>query len=190
MVYEGERHRRVGHLGAVGHLAHVEVVADEKRRLHRRRRDDVHLEDEDVDERGDDRCENDCVDPLVDEFVGRAAAAPFAVAPADEPREEMREVEVDDDQFAQQQPQVARPDDEPQDIEEAPEDEAEPFVTQDCLDFFHVGVVRFVSAATLFHQECGDGRRLFHRNRLASPPISTGRPSCRRPACRSGILPR
>lgn len=59
----------------------------------------------------------------------------------------MREVEVDDDQFAQQQPQVARPDDEPQDIEEAPEDEAEPFVTQDCLDFFHVGVVRFVSGS-------------------------------------------
>ena len=46
VVYEGERQRRVGHLRSVSHLAHVEIVADEQRPLHRRGGDDVHLEDE------------------------------------------------------------------------------------------------------------------------------------------------
>ena len=48
MVYEGECDGGVGHLRPVGDLADIEVVADQQRRLHRRRRDDVHLEDEDV----------------------------------------------------------------------------------------------------------------------------------------------
>ncbi len=141
VVDERERERRVGHLGAVGHLAHVEVVAHEQRFLHRRGGDDIHLEDEDVDERRHDRGEDDGVDPLVDHSVAAAVLAQTGVAAADPAVEVFRDVEVVDHRDTQQQPEVAGPYHEPERIEERRQREAEPFVAQERFDLFHRRVI-------------------------------------------------
>ena len=128
VVYEGERQRRVGHLRSVSHLAHVEVVADEQRPLHRRGGDDVHLEDEDVHQRRHDRREDDGVDPLVNRLVDCAALAHLHVVAPHVAVEELRDVEVEDDRQSQQHPEVARPDHEPERIKQCGQRETDPFV--------------------------------------------------------------
>ena len=149
VVYERERQRRVGHLRAVGHLAHVEVVADQQRLFHRRGGDDVHLEDEDVHQRRHHRGEDDGVDPFVDGLVGLAPLAEAYVVAPHVAVEELRNVEVEDHHQPQQQPEVARPYDEPQRVEQRGESEADPFVTEECLDLSHVLILSYFSRSSI-----------------------------------------
>ena len=149
VVYERERQRRVGHLRAVGHLAHVEVVADQQRLFHRRGGDDVHLEDEDVHQRRHHRGEDDGVDPFVDGLVGLAPLAEAYVVAPHVAVEELRNVEVEDHHQPQQQPEVARPYDEPQRVEQRGEREADPFVTEECLDLSHVLILSYFSRSSI-----------------------------------------
>ena len=73
-----ERHgeRRLGYSRAVAHLAHEEVVAGEERLLERRRRYDVVLEEEQVDEIHCHEGEDDGVDPRHHEPHGRLGVFP------------------------------------------------------------------------------------------------------------------
>ena len=155
VMHERERQRRVGHLRSVGHLAHIEIVADQQRLFHRRGGDDVHLEDEEMHQRRHDRREDDGVDPFVHRAVGFAALAHLHVVAPDVAVEELRDVEVEDHRQPQQHPEIAGPYDEPERVKQRGEREADPFVAEECLDFSHI--------------------RKF---------ISAGRPSSRRPACR------
>jgi hypothetical protein len=77
VVYERERQRRVGHLRAVGHLAHVEVVADQQRRDQRARGDVEGLEQQGADDERDEKRLDDHLDRLEDAafFLGRLALA-------------------------------------------------------------------------------------------------------------------
>ena len=155
VMHERERQRRVGHLRSVGHFAHIEIVADQQRLFHRRSRDDVHLEDEDMHQRSHDRGEDDGVYPFVYGLVDLALLAHTCVVAPDVAVEELRDVEVEDHRQPQQHPEIAGPYDEPERVKQRGEREADPFVAEECLDFSHI--------------------RKF---------ISAGRPSSRRPACR------
>ena len=60
--------------------------------------------------------ENDRIHPFVNGFVTFAFLAHLGVVPPDVLVEITRDIKVEDDDFAQQQPPVARPEDEPEDV--------------------------------------------------------------------------
>ena len=141
MVYEGEGYGGVGHLGAVCHLADVEIVAYEQRLLHRRGWDDIHLEYEQVYERGYDRSEDYSADPLVDGAVCGALLAQTGILAPDVTVEETRDVEVVYYGHAEQKPQIACPHHEPKDVKYGSERESHPFVAEEFSDLSHIGLM-------------------------------------------------
>ena len=87
--------------------------------------------------------------PFVDGLVGLAPLAEAYVVAPHVAVEELRNVEVEDHHQPQQQPEVARPYDEPQRVEQRGESEADPFVTEECLDLSHVLILSYFSRSSI-----------------------------------------
>ncbi len=175
VVDERERDRRVGHLRSVGHLAYIEVVAHQQRLFHRRGGDDIHLEDEKVHQRSHHRGEYDGVHPFVGGLVRLAPFAQPFVAAAHVALEKFRDVEVEDQRQAQQQPEVARPYDEPQRVERGGQSEAHPLVAKYRSEFVHV---HHNAASLLFISSGLPFRRLLCVRRGIRPPPRRPGPAC------------
>lgn len=139
MVYERERKRRIGHRGSVSDFTYVKVIPYEQRFFHRRSRDDIHAEQEYADDRhGDDR-EEDRFDPLHRLFIAFRTLFECPVAAPNPAVEVFGDVVIVDERQADQQPQITRPHDENQQVDDRYGTELHPFVAPDLFDLVHVG---------------------------------------------------
>ena len=137
IVYKRERERRIGHLGTVGHLAHAQIVAHQHALLHRRSRDDIHLEEKDPDERCHDRRKDDCLDPLGGFTVGFVRTFALLVFFPEQAVHPLRDIDIVDHHDSQQKPQIPCPDDEPQQIQKRDDSEPDPPIRPNLLQSIH-----------------------------------------------------
>ena len=135
IVHQRHRNRRIRDARTVGRLADAEIVADQHTLFHRRRRNHVHLEDEDPDQRSHDRREQNRFDPLGSLAVGLVGSLAFLVLPPEQAVHRLRYINIVNHDQSQQQPQVARPDHEPQQVNDRYHAEFYPAVTPNRFQF-------------------------------------------------------
>ncbi len=130
VMREGYGKRGLRKLGAVGKLAHKEMVARIEGAFHRGRRDLESLEEENVDEGDEDHRKDDRVEPIQPDIV--LFAFLIFLFP-EKPLDFLGNEEVEKYYKSEEPPPVSKPD-HPRNVQDRPEAEPEPLAMDEILE--------------------------------------------------------